>query len=186
MISLLSVEPEIPGRSYDPMSAVLNVVWVIVAMIIVIALIVVVAKFLGQKNRTWLKNRSIRTLGAIGLAQNKSLQVLEIGNTIYVIGVGDDVRLVDKVSDPDEVAAIVAAFESELANRTEFGPLINGIRSKFRKREAKTEQYDQEQEMSSVSFHEVFQTKLNRMPNRKQKVEELLQDENNADRLMDK
>ena len=59
-----------------------------------------------------MQGRSIRTLGAVGMGPNKSLQLVEIG-AIYVIGVGEDVRLVDKISDPAEVALIQVAFEQD-------------------------------------------------------------------------
>lgn len=182
MLQRLSAESELNQQSYS--DAVLNIVWVLVVLVIIIALIVFTIRFLGQKNRGWLRNRSIRTLGAIGLGQNKSLQVLEIGDSIYLVGVGEDVQLVDKVTDPDEVASILAAFEQDQTNPNhDMVPFLSNLMKRFRKTE---EPSSVQGEDISSSFHEVFQQKLNRVSNRNQKAKELLQDEKNADRLMDK
>ncbi|WP_152392480.1 flagellar biosynthetic protein FliO [Paenibacillus guangzhouensis] len=183
MISFLALESD-TGNNLSYSGAVMNIIWVLIVLVIIIFLIVFVIRFLGQKNRNWSRNQAIRTLGAIGLAQNKSMQVVEIGDSIYIIGVGEDIRLIDKVSDPDEVAVILASFEQNQTRQgQDIAPILSNLMKKFRKSE---DSAPLSQEELNTSFHEVFQSKLNRVTSRKQKVEELLQDENNSDRLMDK
>lgn len=184
MISFLADNMNLDTGKMSYSDAVINIIWVLVVLVIIIFLIVFVIKFLGQKNRSWSRNQAIRTLGAIGLAQNKSMQVIELGDSIYIIGVGDDIRLVDKISDPEEVAALVAHFEQNQSNQSQdLVPYVSNLMKKFRKSDDNS---SMSQEDLNPSFHEVFQSKLNRVSNRKQKVEELLHDENNSDRLMDK
>lgn len=156
-----------------------NLLTVIVVLAIIIVLIVLLIRFLGNRNRYLSQNRSIRTLGAVGLGPNKSLQVIEIGGNVYLVGVGEDISLVDKISDPEEVALLLQAFSEE---RTEFSGLasaIGGLVSRFRKNPP------EEEELDETAFHEVFQSQLRKMPSRKQQVEELLQDkeEQSTDRL---
>ncbi|MFD2878761.1 flagellar biosynthetic protein FliO [Paenibacillus rhizoplanae] len=57
-----------------------------------------------------MSGRSIRTLGALGLGPNKSIQIIELGSSLYLIGVGDDISMMDKITDPAEVALIISAF----------------------------------------------------------------------------
>lgn len=175
------------ASDFSPMShsdALLTIIWVLIVLIIMVVLIVFVIKFLGNKNRMWSRNQAIRTLGAIGLAQNKSLQVIELGDNIYVIGVGDDIRLVDKITDEAEVAAVLAHFESrQAASPQDMIPSLVNMFKKFKKNG--NSDLPQEGE-PDVSFHEILHNKLNRVSNRKLKVEELLHNDNNADRLMDK
>jgi len=130
-------------------------------------------------------NRSIRTMGGVMLGQNKSLQMIEVGSSIYLVGVGDQVTLVDKIDDPDEVARIMVSFQAEqTARNTSVSAWIQNIVGSFRKSKQPT---SDDSEQLTASFHEVFQQKMNQMPNRKQMVENLLRDdENHTDRSMDK
>ena len=46
---------------------------------------------------------SIRSLGGVPLGQNKSIQIVEIGHSLFVVGVGENIQLLDKIIDADEV-----------------------------------------------------------------------------------
>lgn len=152
----------------------LQLLYVFVVLAIIIALIVLLIRFLGKKNQSWMQGRSIRTLGAVGMGPNKSLQLVEIGGSIYVIGVGEDVRLLDKISDPAEVALIQAAFEQDSGMYSgALPPFVTKLAAKLRK-----DKQPEEIELDDgSSFHEVFESKLRSVPNRKQKVEELLRED---------
>ncbi|AYB43481.1 flagellar biosynthetic protein FliO [Paenibacillus lautus] len=152
----------------------LQLFYVFIVLAIIIALIVFLIRFLGRKNQSWMQGRSIRTLGAVGMGPNKSLQLVEIGGSIYVIGVGEDVRLVDKISDPAEVALIQAAFEQDSGiHNGALPPFISKLAAKLRK-----DKPPEEMELDDTSsFHEVFESKLRSVPNRKEKVEELLRED---------
>ena len=175
-----SLLPEGSGGTIS--SQVGNIFTVILVLAVIIALIVLLIRFLGKRNLTLSKNRSIRTLGAVGLGPNKSLQVLEIGGKIYVVGVGDDVTLVDKISDQTEAAYMIDSFE-ENSRGNDFQKLssfVNTVAARFRK-----EQPPVEEEMDGTPFHEVFESKLKKIPNRRQQVQEILQEEESTDRLRD-
>lgn len=134
----------------------------------------VLIRFLGRRNQTFMSNRSIRTLGAIGLGPNKSMQVIELGSSLYLIGIGENISILDKVTDPDEVALIIAAFEDQSSNQNNFlAPLIAKVKVKLR-----GEVPSQEIELSETSsFYETLQSKLRSAPERKEKMEELLRDD---------
>lgn len=158
-----------------------NLVTVIVVLGLILVLIVVLIRFLGKRNRLLTQSQSIRTLGAIGLGPNKSLQVVEIGGNIYLIGVGEDISLVDKISDSAEVALMMQAFEEERTEFAGFASVMSGLISRFKKEQP------QEEELEGTAFHEVFQSQLQKMPNRKRQMEELLQntEEQSTDRSRD-
>ncbi|GAA0395495.1 flagellar biosynthetic protein FliO [Paenibacillus motobuensis] len=159
-----------------------NLVMVIVVLAIIIVLIVVLIRFLGKKNRFLSQSRSIRTLGAIGLGPNKSLQVIEIGSSIYLVGVGEDISMVDKISDPEEVILLQQAFEEEGAEFAGLTTVFSGLVSRFRKGNKV-----QEEELDESAFHEMFHAQLQKMPNRKRQMQELLKDQQqqSTDRLRD-
>lgn len=159
-------------------NTLLNLLNVIIVLAVIIVLIVLLIRFLGRRNRTLMSGRSIRTLGAVGLGPNKSMQVIELGSSLYLIGIGENISILDKITDPDEVALIISAFEDESSNQINFlTPLIAKVKVKLR-----GEVPSQEIELSeSSSFYETLQAKLRSAPDRKEKMEELLRDDATKD-----
>ncbi len=164
-------------ESAEPLGSnntLLNLLNVIIVLALIVVLIVLLIRFLGRRNQSLMSGRSIRTLGAMGLGPNKSIQVIELGSSLYLIGVGEDISILDKVTDPAEVALIIEAFEDQSSSQNNFlTPLISKVRAKLR-----GEVPSQEIELSETSsFYETLQSKLAQAPERKEKMEELLRDD---------
>ncbi|MEK4238070.1 flagellar protein [Paenibacillus odorifer] len=159
-------------------NTLLNLLNVIIVLAVIIVLIVLLIRFLGRRNQTFMSGRSIRTLGAVGLGPNKSMQVIELGSSLYLIGIGENISILDKVTDPDEVALIIAAFEDQSSNQNNFlAPLIAKVKVKLR-----GEVPSEEIELSETSsFYETLQSKLRSAPERKEKMEELFRDDATKD-----
>lgn len=149
-----------------------NLITVIVVLAIIIVLIILLVRFMAKKNRTSSYNRAIQTMGAVGLGQNKSLQVVQIGGSLYLVGVGESITLLDKISDPVEVAALQQALEEESPEFPALTSVVTGLVSRFKKKE----EMIHDEELEGTSFHEVFQTQVQKIPNRKQQIQELLKD----------
>ncbi|MFC4775383.1 flagellar biosynthetic protein FliO [Paenibacillus sp. GCM10023252] len=176
----------IDGQPTIPSSGNLlgSFIWVIVSLVIVITLIIFVIKWLSQRNRVWGSNqRSLRTLGGIALGQNKSMQVIELGGKLYVVGVGEEITLLDKIDKPEEVELIVDMFEQKASNNwqgSNLGTLINKLRDRVGRQSESKEEWN-----TQSSFQHVLQDKLNQQATHKQKLESLLKDSKSDDRLMD-
>lgn len=156
-------------------SGLLSLMNVILVLAVIIVVIILLIRFLGRRNQIMQSGRSIRTLGAIGLGPNKSVQVLEVGGSLYLIGVGENVTMLDKITDPDEVMAVITAFEEESAGGG-WGSMIQKLKSRLQGKET-----SQGTDLPDDSpFYEVLQSKL-RSPGRKEKMEELLRDERKPD-----
>jgi flagellar protein FliO/FliZ len=149
------------------MSVVEMMLRVIVSLIIIIVIFVIIMKVLSQKNQKWFSGRAMRTLGGVTLGQNKSLQVVEIGERVYVVGVGEDISLIDKIDDPKAIDALHASLASE-QHRPPISEWFQRLRSK---------QNEPEPEDITASFQEVFHRKMQDLPSRKKWVESMLQDE---------
>ncbi|WP_342561499.1 flagellar biosynthetic protein FliO [Paenibacillus sp. FSL R7-0345] len=163
----------------NPLLSLLKVIFVLV---IIVVLIVLLIRFLGRRNQTLMSGQSFRTLGAIGLGPNKSVQIIEIGGSLYLIGVGENISILDKITDPAEVALIISRFEDQAAGQNNFlEPLISKIKSRVR-----GEVPSQEIELNETSsFYETLQSKLAQSPERKEKLEELLRDDSLKDESRD-
>ncbi|MDQ0059673.1 flagellar biosynthetic protein FliO [Paenibacillus harenae] len=160
-------------------------IWVIVSLAIVIVLIVLVIKWLSQRNRAWGTNRSLRSLGGIALGQNNSVQVVEIAGRIYIVGIGENITLLDKVVDPEEAKAIIESLERQ-PDHTWPQNALTQLVSKLRGRNAETDkQPANEQWNHSTSFQSMLQSKLSQQSDRKQQLESLLNDTKTNERLID-
>ena len=156
-----------------------EVIWVFVALAIVITLLIFTIKFLSKRNRAWGTARGLRSLGGISLGQNSSMQIIEVANRIYVVGVGEQVTLLDKLDDPETVEQIIAALELKEQPMITFSTMKDWLSSNSNKRSKKGFQ-ETETNMwnESSSFEDLLQSKLDKQAERKQELESLLKDNN--------
>ncbi|OAS21721.1 flagellar biosynthetic protein FliO [Paenibacillus oryzisoli] len=154
------------------------VVKVIAVLAFIIILFYVLMKYVAKKNKGSLFGNSIRSLGGVPLGQNKSIQIVEIGHSLFVVGVGENIQLLDKIIDADEVAYITELLQSSQDDRMGFGTLSKWI-NKLPKKKSDIEE---EVELTS-SFQQVFHDKLKRVTDRNKHVEEWLSDKKQTDRL---
>lgn len=162
-----------------------NMIWVIVSLAIVIVLIILVIKWLSQRNRMWGTNRSLRSLGGIALGQNNSLQVVEIAGRIYIVGVGENITLIDKLDDPEQASAVISALERQQESAWS-KDLVSQILKKFKNRNNPNgSDPTNEQWNKTSSFQDLLQNKLSQQADRKQQLESLLHESKSNERLMD-
>jgi flagellar protein FliO/FliZ len=80
-------------------SVLFDLIKMFFALILVLALIYIVLKFLNQRNKLTPKGKMLENLGGISLGQSKSIQIIRVGPKVYVIGVGDDINLLEEITD---------------------------------------------------------------------------------------
>ncbi|MEK3915427.1 flagellar biosynthetic protein FliO [Paenibacillus sp. FSL H7-0331] len=158
------------------------IIKVIFFLILIIGLFFIIIKFLSQKNK-FLFGRSMRSLGGVPLGPNKSIQVVEIGRSLYIVGVGENVQLLEKIEDEDEVSYISDMLNSSNAKTAASFETFTGWLSKLRKKQSIIEESDEE---VTASFQQIFHNKMHHLSDRKKMVEDLLMDDKNKDRLNDK
>lgn len=165
---------EASGTLGDSSTALLSLLKVIFVLALLVILIVLLIRFLGRRNQTLMSGRSIRTLGAMGLGPNKSVQIIEVGDSLYMLGVGENISMLDKITDPAEVALIISTFEDQSSGQNNLlGTFFSKMKAKMR-----GEVPSQEIELSETSsFYETLQSKLALAPERNEKMEELLRDD---------
>lgn len=160
-----------------------SILWVIVSLAIVIALIYIVIKWLAKRSQAWGANRSLRSLGGIALGHNKSLQVVEVAGRLYVIGVGEDVRLLDLIDDKEEAQAIIASLANKPAAAWSSAAMADAWKKlRGSKDNAQTAPQDW---TSAGSFERLLSDNMSKQSDRKQQLESLLQQSIHNERSMD-
>ncbi|QGQ96242.1 flagellar protein [Paenibacillus psychroresistens] len=158
-------------------SSIKMVGYVIFCLILIIALFFVIIKVISQKNKLMMSGRSVKLIGGVAIGQNKTIQVVEVGHTLYVVGVGENVQLISKVEDAEEIEFIINNMQ--IRGNMDFPSLGKWFKG------LKGEKHIEEEDLSP-SFQQVFHEKMERISNRKQRVDELLHNDNESDRLNDK
>lgn len=153
---------------------------VILYLAIIIGLFALIIRFVSKRNRISGFGHSVRSLGGVPLGQNKSIQIVEIGDALYVVGVGDNVQLLDKIDDAEEVANVSKLLQS----RKDSVDMLSTFGS-WLKRSVNRKEAEEEAEDITHSFQQVFQDKLQQVSSRRQKVEHLMSSEKQKDRLND-
>jgi flagellar protein FliO/FliZ len=175
-------KPKDPGLDFTgTFDAVKMIGQVMFFLILIIALFFVLIKFLAKKNQYSPFGRSIRSLGGVPLGTNKSIQIVEIGHSLYVVGVGENIQLLQKIDDPEEVAYVTELLTSSQSDQTSFlsvGKWIEKLRGSKK-------EIEEEVEITS-SFQQVFHDKLQRVTTRNKNVEEWISEQKQKDRLNDK
>ncbi|MNY02399.1 Flagellar biosynthesis protein, FliO [compost metagenome] len=161
--------------STDSLFMVAKVILVLIFMII---LFYVLMRFVAKKNKGNLFGNSIRSLGGVPLGQNKSIQIVEIGRSLFVVGVGENIQLLDKIIDADEVAYITELLETSQDDRLGFSSVSKWLNKLPLKKKDVVEEVE-----LTTSFQQVFQDRLRRVTDRNKNVEEWLSDQKQTDRL---
>ncbi|MFD1928691.1 flagellar biosynthetic protein FliO [Sporosarcina siberiensis] len=128
------------------------------ALVFVIGLLYALLKFINRRNRLYDKTRLMKNMGGISLGQHKSIQLVVIGETYYLIGVGDDIRLLKEVTDADEIEKLTEFYQDDAA------PLASGILEKvLNKLSGKKNQEKEESRDEPTEFSTIFNTRIDEM-----------------------
>lgn len=146
---------------------------VVFALLFVIGLLYGLLKFVNRKNRLHDKTRLMKNLGGLSLGQHKSIQLVAIGQAYYLIGVGDDIRLLKEITDPEEIKALHEFYEGESIDSVTENGLLNRILMKISGKQS-SRQIDDE----PTAFSHLFQSKLDEMKEeRKRQISKLTEKE---------
>lgn len=86
----------------------------LVALAFIVFLIYALAKFVNKRTRAFSGSRSLQTLGGISVGQNRSIQIVKVGERLLVVGVSDQIQLLKEINDEHEIQQILQEHESHL------------------------------------------------------------------------
>jgi flagellar protein FliO/FliZ len=139
-------------------SSVGDYIKVVFALVFVIGLLFGLLKFINRKNKLYDKTRLMKNTGGLSLGQHKSIQLVVIGGSYYLIGVGDDIRLLKEITDPDEISELVEFYEGE-SSETANG-MLNRILMKIAGQQGNKKTVESEK---TTEFGSLFQSSLDEM-----------------------
>ncbi|MGX9133674.1 flagellar biosynthetic protein FliO [Rummeliibacillus sp. JY-2-4R] len=135
----------------------------VLALVFVIALLYGVLKFINSRNSKYQQNQLMQNLGGISLGQQKSVQLLKVGESLYLVGVGNDVRILKEVTDSKEKEQLLNLYNDkhELSSQI---PYVALLLSKFKEKAS-----NQKEPSQNKDFKEEFQKRLKLLGNERRK-----------------
>ncbi|XKE82096.1 flagellar biosynthetic protein FliO [Oceanobacillus kapialis] len=100
-------ETEQQTQPEESNSLLFDLVKMFFALLLVIALIYVLLKFLKNRNKLFSKVRALESLGGVSVGQNKSVQIIRLGDRFYMLGVGDNVEMLQEITDESVKAELI-------------------------------------------------------------------------------
>ena len=145
-------------------SLFLEVVRLIFALLLVIGLIYFFLYFLRKKNKFGNRIESLENLGGITVGQNKSVQLIRLGDRLFLIGVGENITLLDEITDEDIIQKIMNENLQQMQD-VSAGKLLGNLISKNNGKKD--------------SFHQLFTEELKQLKqNRKSIIDKSKEDRN--------
>lgn len=111
--------------------------------LLILVLIYGLIKFLALRQKKLQPNQAVKLMGGTPLGNNKSLQLVKVGNQIYMIGVGDQVTLIKEFTDADEISGIEKDLDGQATLLS--NPVVSFVKDKVnnRNKPGKTLGFDQ-------------------------------------------
>ncbi|MFD1360350.1 flagellar biosynthetic protein FliO [Lentibacillus salinarum] len=88
-------------------SLLMNIVKMIFALLLVLGLIYLLLKFLHNRNKRFQQVKGLENMGGVSVGPNKSVQVVRIGSKVFLIGVGENVQLLEEITDDETKKELV-------------------------------------------------------------------------------
>lgn len=147
---------------------------VVLALLFVVALLFFVLKLVNRNNKKYQSNQMLQNLGGISVGQQKSVQLLKVGNSLFLIGVGEDIHIIKEITDETEQQTLLKMYDDkqEMAVQVPYiAEMFNGIKNKVMKNPTV--------QPKENAFKNELDEKLNQIKkNRQKQLDELNQKEN--------
>ncbi|MFJ8063810.1 flagellar biosynthetic protein FliO [Psychrobacillus sp. NPDC096426] len=141
----------------DPVSVTIwDYVKMIFALLFVVLLLYGLLRFVNSRNKTFQHNQLIQNLGGVGVSQGKSVQLLQVGNSLFLVGIGEDITLLKEIEDPEEIEKLTKIYEE----KHDIGKTVPYITELVQRFKGNVASKSKSNEKKDPSFNETFQKKL--------------------------
>ncbi|MFJ5769986.1 flagellar biosynthetic protein FliO [Psychrobacillus sp. NPDC093180] len=150
-------EEQTEDISNNPVSVTAwDYVKMIFALLFVVLLLFGLLKFVNSRNKTFQHNQLIQNLGGVVVSQGKSVQLLQVGNSLFLVGIGEDITLLKEIEDPEEIEKLTKIYEE----KQDIGKTVPYISELVHRMKENVSTKSKNNEQKNPSFNETFQKKL--------------------------
>ncbi|GIO26163.1 flagellar biosynthetic protein FliO [Ornithinibacillus bavariensis] len=140
---------------------VFNLVKMVFALFLILVLIYILLKFLNKRNKLLNQVKALENLGGISVGPSKSIQIVRVGSKLFLVGVGEDVQLLEEIEDEQLKAEILNSYEQQSSMKP--GNIITSFQQKLTKQERPSKE-------SSGDFQQLFSSELEKLKLNRKKL----------------
>lgn len=156
---------------------------IVLSLLFVVALLFGVLKLVNRNNKKYQSNQLLQSLGGLSLGQSKSIQLVKIGNSLFIMGVGDDVHIIKEITDEKEQQYLLKLHDEKqvLASQLPYvAELIGNMKEKFTQKNGMNK--SQQTKEKTSDFKSELDKKLAKIKkDRQNNIDEWQQKENKDD-----
>lgn len=131
--------------------------------VLIIAMIYGLIKVLAFRQKKLQPNQAVQLVGGTSLGNNKSLQLVKVGDKVLLIGVGDQVTLIKEFAESDEIGNMEKDLDKQAVPLSEtISGFVKGLKSNHS--ETKT----------SGGFEQLFKQSLNKQKTKQSQLKQEL------------
>lgn len=108
------------------------------ATIFVVVLLYLLLRFINKKSRAYQKANHIENIGGTSLGSNRSVQLIKVGNSILVVGVGETIQLLKEIDDGQEYQALLQEYNDKMDFMIQPVDIISKLKKKFASPDSKS------------------------------------------------
>ncbi|MCY7918344.1 flagella biosynthesis regulatory protein FliZ [Bacillus vallismortis] len=118
---------ETEGAAAPSVSA-FDFVKMIFALLFVVVLIYGLVKLMNKRNRLLKPFQYVENIGGTSVGQNRSIQLIKVGNNVLVVGVGETIQLLKEIEDEKEIEVILSQHEEVMSSKIEWTKLVKPLK----------------------------------------------------------
>jgi flagellar protein FliO/FliZ len=141
-------------EALDNGSLAFDLIKMVFALFLILALIYILLKFLNKRNKIFNQVKALENLGGIAVGPSKSIQIIRVGNKLYLVGVGENVQLLEEISDEEMKVEILKSYQEQPEFKAE------NILSLFQR---KTKENTEEINKQPTEFKNLFTNELEKL-----------------------
>lgn len=154
----------------------LDVLKMLASLVFVLAILYFLLKFIQKRSQSYHQNKIIQNIGGTALGGNRSVQLVKVGKRILILGVGEDIQLLQEITDEKEMNEFLHQHNEQLEQKLEPADLITKVFGKKSitqksKRDVKTQ----------FSFQQQLKNELNLVRKERQKAMEQIERKDSQD-----
>lgn len=141
-----------------------DIVKTISMLVIVIGMLFGLLKWLQKKNNVSPSVQTMKNLGGTNLGGNRSVQMIKVGNSILVVGIGENIELLKEINDEQEVNMITEQFHNRMEQMVKPQDLISKLTALLKTKKGIAEE--------NQSFKKELENQLNDIAEKRRKAYE--------------
>ncbi|UCZ51715.1 flagellar biosynthetic protein FliO [Bacillus shivajii] len=137
------------------------------ALGVVIFLIYGLLKFVNSRSKSFRSHSTIESIGGVGLGANRSIQLVRIGDKLFVVGVGETVQLLKEIEDEEEIEKIIEEHRPTEGIEQPVKKITNWVQDRYKGSSGNE---------THQSFHSLLDSKMKEVKDSQEKVHSSLKE----------